>query len=108
MRQSHLAFKPVRKYSHNYVTNPVTTAAWVQMVASSDQPCSAIEIFDSSGSIVEIAIGAAAAEVAIPYNIPPGGSVIFLPIEIAKGSRISLRALDVNATTGRLLINMFG
>jgi hypothetical protein len=108
MRQSHLAFKPVRKYSHSYAATNVTTAAWVEVVAATDEPCNAIEIFDSSGSILEIALGAAASEVAIPYNIPPGGSVIFLPIEIAKGSRISLRALDANATTGYFIANLFG
>lgn len=107
MRQSHIAFKPVDTQNHNYASTNVTTAAWVTAVASTSQPCSAIEIFDSSGSMIQLGIGAAGSEVT-KYTIPPGGSVIFLPMEIAKGSRISLKALDADATTGRLIINFFG
>lgn len=108
MRQSALAFKPVANYNHDYSGTNVTTGAWVEVIAATDKPCNAIEIFDSSGSILEIALGAAASEVALPYYILPGGSVLLLPFEIPKGSRVSLKALDADATAGFFILNTFG
>jgi hypothetical protein len=104
-----LARKPVAKFRHSYVATNVTTGAWVQIIASNAQPCSAVEIFDSSGRTMKISLGAAADENAheVPYYIIPGGSSILLPIEIAKGKRISAKAVDADATVGALVFNFF-
>jgi hypothetical protein len=80
------------------------------LLAATTEPCSAIEIFSGSGSIIKVSLGAAGLEYAseIPYYITPGGSSILLPIEIKKGTRISAKAVDTTANVGTLVINFFG
>lgn len=86
----------------------ITTSAYVQLTASLSAPCSMIEVFNQSGSLIKLAIGASGHEVDIPYTIPSGGSNQLLTIEIAKGVRLSAKAVDANQTTGYLVINCFG
>lgn len=90
------------------VAHPVTTAAWVQVVAATSQPCSAIEVSNPSNSLLKIAVGGAGSEVELPYYVLPGGSPILLPWEIAKGSRISLKAVQTTANVGLFVLNLFG
>lgn len=106
-----LARTPVAKFLHSYASTPVTTAAWVELLAATLQPCSAIEIFSASGAILKLSTGTAGQEDSneISYYIIPGGSGIMLPIELAKGSRLSAKAVGtVNADAGDLVINFFG
>lgn len=88
-----------------YSSTNVTTAAWVQLDASLDNETTAVEIFDSSGSVLKLAIGASGQEVELPFYILPGGNgrvSLLLP----KGKRLSIRAVDTSATSGQLVINL--
>lgn len=89
--------------TNDYTGVNVTTAAYVQLVASTANAINLLHIFDSSGSFIIIATGAAASEVDRLY-IPPGGSGVPFQLNIPAGTRISLKALDVSATTGRFLL----
>ncbi len=100
--------KPVATVALDMSGTNVTTAAWATVIAALGAACSSLEIFNPSGSPMQIAIGAAGVEVAIPYTVLPGGSAAVLPVEIAKGVRISAKAYDTNVTAGRLIINFFG
>ncbi len=104
-----LVRKPVaREYLDTASTN-VTTGAWVEIIASTSEPASGVEIFNGTGRLLEIALGAVASEVAIPYYIPPGGSADNLPLfDFPKSVRVSVKAVDVNATTGLIILNFFG
>lgn len=90
---------------NDYSSTNVTTAAYVQLIASVPADVKQIEIFDSSGSALYLAIGAAASEVNKMIVFPGGNSRV--PMQIPAGSRLSIKALDVNATTGELLINFY-
>lgn len=81
----------------NYGGTPVTTGAWVQIIAALPSAASGVEIFDSSGEILELGVGAAAAEARV-WVIQPGGNGR-VPLTFASGARISLRAISANATT---------
>lgn len=87
----------------DYSLNPVNTGTWYELVASSAAAIKQLYIFDSSGSVMQLAIGAAGSEVA-KINIPPGGSSVGWPLTIPAGTRISIKALDVNATVGQMVI----
>lgn len=82
----------------------VTTGAYVQLVASTSAIINKLWCFDSSGSALFIATGAAAAEVDRFY-IPPGGLTYPMELNIPAGTRISVKAVDTDATTGQLLIS---
>ena len=105
-----LARKPVGKLRHSYSSTNVTTGAWVEISSSVPAAATAMEIFDSSGSIMKLAFAASGQEDSNEFNyyIIPGGSSILLPAEVAKGVRLAARAVDANATSGDLVINFFG
>lgn len=95
---------PVQVIRNAYGSTNVTTGAWVQLDSALDQNVSAIEVFDSSGSVLKLAIGASGSEKELPYYILPGGQgrvALLLP----KGARLAIRAVDTNATSGQLVIN---
>jgi hypothetical protein len=84
-----------------YSSVNVTTAAYVELIASTAAEINRFHVFDSSGSLLVIATGAAAAEVD-QFYIFPGGLDAFIDFNVPSGTRVSIKAVDTNATTGRL------
>jgi hypothetical protein len=99
--------RPVQTVQLSFASTNVTTGAWVQLIASLAQACSAIEVFNGSPAMIKIAQGSAGNEVAVPYTILPGGSPSVLPIELSSLARISLETVDQTANTGYIVINFF-
>ena len=87
----------------DYTGTPVTTGAYVQLIAATISAINWVTIFDSSGSAMILAIGAPGSEVDQLY-VPPGGSTAGFELRIPLGSRVSYKALDANATSGQLII----
>lgn len=88
------------RFAHS---TPVTTAAYTQLVASTSAEINVLDIFDSSGETLVLAVGAAASEVNQIYIFPGGNGRIELLIPA--GSRISVKAISANTASGELLIN---
>ena len=88
-----------------YTTSPVTTGAYVQLIASTTSAYNVIEIYDSSTQSLVFAIGAAGSEVD-QFIIFPGGNGR-IPFTLATGQRVSVKALSANAVTGELDINFY-
>lgn len=86
----------------------VTTSAWVQVIASSKKACTTFEVINPSNSALQIAVGSSGHEVAIPVTIPPGDTSGPITHEIAGTSRISVKAVDVTANVGTLILNLYG
>lgn len=84
---------------YTYVTAAVTTAAYVQMIASTAALINCLQIFDSSGQTLVLAVGGVGSEVN-KLIIPPGGLDGCVPLTIPASSRVSLKALS--ATTGAI------
>lgn len=99
--QSGTAFASAPVYM-SYATTNVLTTAYVTLIASTLGTSSTIDIFDSSGQAMILATGAAGSEVA-QYYVPPGGDVFKLAIAVS--TRISIKALTANATSGYILLN---
>lgn len=102
-----LAAPPVSQVGHSYsfsvrnayASTNVTTAAWVEIVASTSESVEGLTLFDSCGQTLELGVGAAGSE-ARKMLIPPGGIDGYMPLYINKGSRIALKAVSGNCTTG--------
>ena len=90
---------------YDYVASPVTSAAYVQLVASTVSEVNKIEIFDSSGEALILAVGAAASEVEQLLIFPGGNGPVDLYIPY--GSRIAIRAKSTTANSGFLAINLY-
>lgn len=88
-------------------TGTVTSAAWVELIASTAAECQGLCVFDSSGYSLELGVGGSGSEVR-KLIIPPGGLNGFIPLRIPAGSRVSIRALGTNAdyTTAEHLLTL--
>lgn len=93
----------------NYETDPVTTSAYVELISSTDDDIYRLDIFDSSGETLVLAVGPASPpspgdEVDI-YYISPGGNGI-ADIFIPKNMKLFIKAVSNDATVGELLITV--
>lgn len=91
---------------NDYSSVNVTTVAYVQLIASTSAAAKVIEIFDSSGQAMILAVGAAASEVDQFYIFPGGQGAVQLAIPAS--SRVSIKAKTANATSGYILVNTYG
>lgn len=96
---------PVTFIRNDYSSVNVTTAAYVQLVASTGSTINKIEIFDSSGQTLKIAFGAAASEVD-KFLVFPGGNGP-IDINIPASTRVSIRAVSADATVGEIDVNFY-
>lgn len=105
-----LARLPVHTMRYDYATGNILKDAWGQVLAATPAPACAVEIYDASGRALSISLGEAGSEdsAVVPYTITPNGSSILLPIEVARGKRISVKPLDADAIEGQLIMNFFG
>jgi hypothetical protein len=90
---------------NDYASTPVTSSAYVQLIASTTSTANMIEIFDSSGVALYLAVGAAASEVD-QFIITPGGNGQ-VPLAIPSGSRVSVKAASTSATVGFIAVNLY-
>ena len=87
---------------HDYTVTPVTSAAYVQLVASLSDDVTRMNIFDSSGRTLYLAVGAPASEVDQFYIVPGGNGLV--PLTIASGSRVAIKAVGTTANKGELSV----
>lgn len=89
-----------------YTSTAVTTGAYVELVASLASSCKELQIFDSSGQTLELAVGGSGTETRIIYIFPGGNGNT--RVGISAGSRISIKAVSATANLGELIINFLG
>lgn len=105
---SPIAIKPNQKgqfIRSQYDLNPVNTSTYYELIPSTTSAYSAVEIFDSSGQTLVLAIGASGFEVD-QFLIFPGGNGR-IPYQFNSGSRISILALSGDATSGEICLNFY-
>jgi hypothetical protein len=101
---------PVAKHRFD-VTAPaaITTAAWTVIITAMDAASDAFEVLNTTGSVLKIATGEPGSEVEIPCYILPSSEPHLVPWNIAKGSKISARAVDSDAADiTQLVFNFYG
>lgn len=95
----------VAQLYNDYTSTSVTTSAYVQLTASTASIVNKIEIFDSSGEALILAVGGAGSEVDQLYIFPGGNGPVDLYIPAS--SRISVKAKTATASAGFLAINLY-
>lgn len=98
---------PVGQLRNVYSSTNVTTSTWVALGSALTADVSALEIFDSSGSLMEIGYGPDTSHVTVLVYIPPGGNTERVPAVLSKGMSLFIKAVDVSATTGQIAINLY-
>lgn len=96
---------PVTTVRNVYSSTNVTTAAWVELVASTSRHIALMEIFDSSGQTLQIGFGSAGNEVAKFLVIPGGNGPV--SVNIPASTRIAIKAVSATASVGEIDINFF-
>lgn len=90
---------------NDYSSVNVTTAAYVELVASTTLTTNEIEIFDSSGQGMILATGAAGAEVDQIFIFPGGNGRVALRIPVS--TRVSIKAKTGTANVGYIMLNFY-
>lgn len=88
----------------SYSSTNVSTSAYVELIASLPSSFSKLQILDTSTKILKIATGAAGSEVDI-CTVAVSGCVV-LPYYLTAGTRLSIKAIDANATTGYNVLSL--
>ncbi len=103
--------KPTQTAYYDLSGGAIGTSSWVVVLTAANNlyACSAIEIFNPTGSTMKIAIGAAGSEVTLPYTILPGGTTGLLACEIKRNTAVSLKSVDASSgSAGIMILNQFG
>ncbi len=88
---------------HDYSAVNVTNSAYVQLTGSTSGVINKLQVFDSSGQALILAVGAPGSEVDTFYVFPGGTGDV--EIHIPAASRLSIIATTATANTGTLLLN---
>lgn len=83
-----------------YSTTNVTTAAWVELIASTPNNLTQMYIFDSSGKTLMLGEGASGFETNLMLIVPGGNGHVLQ--NISAGKRISIKAVSGTASAGEL------
>lgn len=98
---------PVWTYMNDYSVNNVSSSAWFQLIASLPENVTTVEIYDSSGQVIEFGYGPAGSEDRAVF-IFPGGNATPVGLILNKGMRIVIRAVTGSPiSTGILVINAY-
>ncbi len=89
----------------NSSTN-ITSAAYVQLIASTAAAAKQVYIFEGFGTSMKLAFGGAGAEVDQIY-VDPGGPGL-IPLAVPAGTRVSVKSVATTANTGEFIINLLG
>lgn len=84
----------------------VGTTTWVQLDDSLNSNVMIIDIFDSSGQVLELGQGPAGSETRVCFVFPGGNGRI--PLILDQGQRLTVRAVDGVAASGQLCMNLYG
>lgn len=88
----------------NQDISSLTDSAYVEIEDSTTGDINWISAFESSGNGVILATGASSSEVDVLY-IPPGGFGMAVPLAIPSGTRLSIKALLDDNSSGNLIMN---
>lgn len=92
------AFELTQPVSYAIVSATITTTAWTELASSTSIAASGIIASNTTASFLLLGRGASGSEVSTGFIIPPREIGILVPIEIKKGTRLSLKALLTNGS----------
>jgi hypothetical protein len=98
---------PVKSIVINASTLNLLHTDWTEVLAALNYTASHFEVYNGSTTPIEIAVGAAGKEEALPYTIMGGGTNGIVAQNIGASSRITLKPVDSDITDGFIVINLF-
>ena len=98
---------PLMTVRLGYSTTNVTTGSWVQLVSSLPNFVRKVQVFDSSGQVMRLGLGATTSAVAMPWVIMPGGQSDMIPMMAAAGQSLDIEAVSGTANAGEIDLNLY-
>lgn len=83
-----------------------SVGAWVTVIAATTADIKRIQLYDTTGRFLNLAVGAPASEV-IEVTLGPGNDSS-IDVDIPSGSRISIRSAEAAPVAGNVAINWLG
>ncbi len=104
-----LASLPSGKVRADLTSATIATNAYTTISDPLPSSCSAIGVSYTGKGILILAKGAAGSESDLPLYLTPGmNHEMLIPLNLAKGLRLSAKALDQAVSSGELVINLYG
>lgn len=91
---------------NDFATTNASSASYTQLVASLNLNSGFAQISNSSTSTIKLAVGPTGSEGDVIY-IPPSSVCPVVGLLLPKGGKLSMRAVDATASSGKLIINLF-
>lgn len=102
-----LTAKPLGFVRIDMSSTSITTSAYLQAFASvGSTAVKRIQIFSATGTPILLAFGAASSEVDQKIIVP--GENLAYDFDVPSSTRLSVKAIGSNITSGQLIINLFG
>lgn len=98
---------PVKSIIVNASTLNLLHTAWTQVLDNLDYASGYLEVYNGSTTPIQIGVGPAGQEHALPYTIMGGGTNGLIAQAIRAGQRVSLKPVDSDITAGFIVINLF-
>ena len=100
-----MAADTTKVQSVNTASTNIPTNSYVELFSSTPIACSKLGISNNTSSTIVVAVGASGSEVEVCAITKNTFTVLALQSIIAKGSRISLRAVDAAASSGYVAVS---
>ncbi len=113
MSRGILVRNPVGKLLYTVVSatpaTAISTTAYTEITAATPVAFDALEVYNSTGALLILATGAVGSEVDMPMYLMPGSQPHIIPLNKRKGTRLSVKAVDVAASDdGYIAVNLYG
>lgn len=104
-----LAQEPAEKIHLDIASSSIDTAAWTEVTPALTAACDAMSIDNTSDDVLLLSTGAAGSEdnSILPIYIKACEEGQVIPLPVARGKRLSVKALNHTVSTGDLVINTF-
>lgn len=92
----------------DFSSSNVTTSGYTELMSSvGSNTVRKMTIFMSTGTPIILAVGASSSEMD-KFLIPPGGLDGAIEVTIPNGTRLSLKSIGSNVTSGQMIVNLMG
>lgn len=102
------ANKFIGSFRHSYAATSVNSGAWLEISSALDNNVRELEIFDGSSEDLVLSVGASGDESSHLRNRVFPGGLDRQEVTFDAGQRLAISPVSGNATSGVLLVNMWG
>lgn len=106
LAQAQNTAQPAFAITVNVTDTDIPEASFLALDAATDASCTSIMVANSTSKVVYLAVGASSAEQRIKFDFPPSAAAVYhVKLPLAKGVRLTARAVGAAADSGFFTVN---